>query len=136
MSTPDTGLSRRRLRARRPTPRRRDTPQESAGWWETYANPLLMQRSGGRCEHCGRRPNPGQGFERHHRVRRRDGGDRLANLLLLLPSCHTYITEHPTEAKANGWIVEPTIDPETVPVRYQGGHLWWLDDHGGRSLVP
>lgn len=125
------------MKAKRATPRRRKAPQEKDAAWWTWATQMLAFRSGERCEHCGRDLN-GR-VERHHRMRRRDGGDRLSNLLFLLPVCHTWITEHPAEAVANGWIVEAngTLDPAEVPVRIGlNGALFLLDDHGGRRPVP
>ena len=124
-----------RIRPKRATPRRRDSPQGDADWW-AWANPLLLTRCRGRCDRCGEVLHA---MERHHRQRRQVGGDRLSNLLALHPWCHTYITEHPTEAMANGWIVSSHApDPATVPVRLSvgGGLLWLLDDKGGRRLVP
>ena len=125
-----------RIRPRRPTPRRREAPRGDADWW-AWANPLLLARCRDRCDRCGQ-PLAGQ-MERHHRQRREVGGDRLANLLALHPRCHAYITEHPEEARANGWIVSAHApDPSTVPVRLSvgGGLLWLLDDDGGRRVVP
>jgi hypothetical protein len=122
------------IRARRATPRRRTAPQEGADWWEE-ATALMLVRCRHLCERCNR-PLMGR-MERHHRTRRRDGGDRLSNLLALHPGCHTYITEHPEEAKANGWIVPALSDapPTTVPVRIVGA--WWLlRDDGGKTPVP
>lgn len=127
------------VRPKRPEPRRRDAPQEDAAWWE-YANHMLAVRSGGKCERCAF-PLSGPGArkpERHHRRRRRDGGDRLANLLLLCSLCHQWITEHPTAAKAEGWSVAALTaeDPADVPVRLANGWLYLLDDSGGRRLLP
>lgn len=122
------------VRRKRATPRRRTAPRWAIEDWAA-ANLILYGRANGCCEHCGR-PLNGRA-ERHHRMRRRDGGDRLSNLLLLLPECHSWVTEHPTEAKANGWIVEVGIaDPADVPVRLGlSGALWLLDDQGGRHVV-
>jgi hypothetical protein len=123
-----------RIRRRRATARRRGAPQEDAAWWEE-ATLLLLARSGHRCERCGQPLNGN--LERHHRIRRRDGGDRLSNLLALHSRCHTYITEHPEEAKANGWIVSAlsSIDPADAPVRIAGS-LWYLRDDGTKQPVP
>lgn len=130
-------MTRGRVKAKRATPRRRESPQEGPEWWST-ANMLLALRSGERCEHCGVLLN-GRA-ERHHRQRRQVGGDRLSNLLLLLPEHHTWITEHPAEALEAGWIVstygpDGTPDPATVPVRIAGQFLWLLDDHGGKERL-
>lgn len=123
-----------RIRAKRATPRRRAAPQEDRSWWDA-ATVTLLARCHGRCERCNQ-PLDGN-LERHHRIRRRDGGDRLSNLLALHSRCHTYITEHPEEAKANGWIVSALsgIDPTEAPVRIDG-QLWVLRDDGGKTPVP
>jgi hypothetical protein len=68
--------------------------------------------------------------ERHHRIRRRDGGDRLANLLLLRDTCHRWWTEHPDDAKARGIILVPGSDPEAEPVLHRGKGWVRLDDVG------
>jgi hypothetical protein len=73
--------------------------------------------------------------ERHHRMRRRDGGDRLSNLVLLLPRCHGYWTEHPAEARLLGIIV-PALggaDPAHVPV-WHLGRTWVLLGDDGSTL--
>lgn len=124
-------MKRSPMRRRRPTPRRREAPREEFDWW-TDATNALLRRSGGRCERRGCDLYR-TGIERHHRIRRRDGGDRLANLLALCPDCHAHITRHPAEARENGWIVTAhAADPTTVPVLIAG--TWWLlDDDGGRT---
>lgn len=124
------------VRRKRPTPRRRLAPREGAEWW-AEATVALLRRCGYRCERCG---HPlGENLERHHRQRREVGGDRLANLLALHSRCHAYITEHPEEALANGWIVSShAADPAAVPVRLPGltgTALWLLDDDGGKRPV-
>lgn len=130
-------MKRKAIRPRRNTRRRRESPQEDAAWWED-ATHTLLRRCGFRCERCG--DDLGNNLERHHRQRRQVGGDRLANLLALHSRCHTYITEHPEEALANGWIVsthgpDGTPDPAEVPVRI-GGYLWYLRDDGTKVPVP
>lgn len=125
------------IRARRPTRRRRAAPEEEWDWWLTYANPLLMLRCGGICERCGT-PLGTTHIERHHRIRRRDGGDRLSNLMALCRTCHIRVTDYPTEAYANGWSIRALdeVDPETIPVRLAPtGHMWLLLDNGTKKLL-
>lgn len=121
-------MKRTPLRSRRHTPRRREGPRWEAADWQ----PALMRilaRSGYRCECCG--TDLGPGVEVHHRVRRRDGGDRLSNLLALTPTCHRRWTTNPAEAKARGIIVPPWADPADVPVLHRGTAWSALDDDGG-----
>lgn len=75
--------------------------------------------------------------ERAHRIRRRDGGDRLANLLLLHPGCHAWTHSHPVEAMERGLIVHAlsSIDVALVPVRLGTRGLVLLDDDGGWERV-
>jgi len=93
---------------------------------------LLWARSRGLCERCGDRPPA----ERHHRKRRRDGGDRLSNLLFLCTLCHGEITDQPesvTRARALGYVV-PALgiaEPDTYPVLLWGATWVLLDDGGG-----
>lgn len=96
---------------------------------------LLWARCRGLCELCGDNPPT----ERHHRKRRRDGGDRLANLLFLCSTCHRWITDEPesiTLARAKGYIV-PALgvsDVETYPV-LQWGTTWVLLDDDGHAVA-
>lgn len=92
----------------------------------------LFLRSGGHCERCG--VDLGRtGIERHHRMRRRDGGDRLANLLYLCPGCHQWCHAHPAASREGGWIVPTWADPAATAVLLGTGGWWTLDDLGGRS---
>ena len=95
-----------------------------------------MLRSRGLCERCQCDLNTVR-IERHHRIRRRDRGDRLSNLLALCSACHLWITDHPEEAYANGWSIRALddVDPETMPVRINGW-LWLLSDNGSRKMIP
>lgn len=128
-------MKRTAIRPKRATPRRRIAPKEQdPGWWD-WATSALLRRSGGRCERKGC-DLYATGLERHHRQRRTVGGDRLSNLLALCSLCHRWITEHPEEARANGWIVSTSEpDPAAVPVVIEGWR-WTLDDAGHRTPVP
>lgn len=126
-----------RVRPRRATPRRRGAPRGDADWWAT-AGWLLTSRAFGCCEICGDPLRP-DFTSRHHRMRRRDGGDRLANLLLLCGDgtrgCHGHIAEHPAEAIENGWIVPTHADVLDVPARLANGELYYLHDDGTRTPI-
>lgn len=91
---------------------------------------LLQARARGRCDCCGK-PLDGR-CERHHRMRRRDGGDRLSNLLVLRPECHHYWTAHPEEARERGLIVSALggLDPAAEPVLLHGLRRVLLGDGG------
>jgi hypothetical protein len=91
---------------------------------------------------CIRSGHPTQGTgERHHRMRRREGSDGYENSAHLCQDCHHWITHHPEQARADGWIVTATgtadrSDPALVPVPHW--QLGWvlLDADGGYTLVP
>lgn len=119
------------MRRRRPEPRKRAAPQQTREWWNV-ANGLLWHRAQGRCEHCGLTIGARDPVERHHRIRRRDGGDRLSNLLLLRKACHEWITHHPEEARRKGWIVSALggTDPTAAPVLHWGRRWVTLTDEG------
>lgn len=94
----------------------------------------LFTRCHGRCEVCDRLLLGNA--DRHHRQRREVGGDRLANLVLLHPECHTWVHAHPAEAREKGWIVSAYADDLlSVPV-LSLGQWWLLDDEGNRTLTP
>lgn len=124
--------AKQRLKPKRKTRRRREAPTfEQADWDE--ATMLLWARARGRCEHCGRDLNGTA--ERHHRQRRAVGGDRLSNLMLVLPECHhAAIHAHPELAREQGWIVSAFVDdPASVPMMQWGEQAVILDDTGCAS---
>lgn len=132
-------MKRSRIQQRRPVPRRRLAPRWTMEEWQ-HATMALLARCGSRCERCG---HPlGNELERHHRQRREVGGDRLCNLMALHSACHKQITEHPEEAREQGWIVSANgliggaPNPETVPVRLPDGYLWLLRDDGSKVPAP
>ena len=103
---------------------------------------LVDVRDGFRCVRCGISLAVSAG-SRHHRMRRRDGGHSVAQLILLCGSgttgCHGYVHAYPANARANGWILpalrKPPLDPCEVPVLYvDGWHL--LTEEGLRVRVP
>lgn len=85
-------------------------------------------RDQGRCRRCGL-----AGTEQHHRIRRRDGGHRRSNIVLLCSSCHRAVTLNPLTAKVTGYIVPPWMEDAstTTPLREFTGRWVILDDEGG-----
>jgi hypothetical protein len=83
---------------------------------------VLWSRAAGRCEHCGL-VVPLNGYEAHHRQRRREGDHSAANLLVLCSASHKWITEHPAVARENGWIVSAWSVPSDVPFLHWSGDL-------------
>lgn len=74
---------------------------------------FLMGRAAGACERCGKECGP---VERHHRKRRREGGDSLENLTVLGRPCHQWAHAHPVEARKYGFIVSAYREPLEVPI--------------------
>jgi hypothetical protein len=100
--------------------------------WEE-ASYALWRRCGDLCELCGKRLQ--NRAERHHRQRRRTGGDRLSNLLLVHPECHTRIHSQPEWSRANGYIVSAyATDPAGVPVAIRNAK-WLLADDGTKHPI-
>lgn len=130
LSRSQTPMRRGRIKPRRATPRRREAPRWNGPEWES-ANLALEARSGLRCECCGEIAVTVE-VERHHRQRRRAGGDRLANVLWLIREHHAYWTTHPAEAIARGIIVPTHADPADVPVLWRGTSWSILTDTGER----
>lgn len=85
-------------------------------WQE--ASDILWQRDRGMCGWCGK--SIAGEVNRHHRQRRRDGGDTLQNLVLLHPWCHNMhkdsVHDNPALAKERGFIVSAWDDPAVVPL--------------------
>jgi hypothetical protein len=117
------------VKQRRTTPRRREAPRWSADEWAS-ADLTLQARAGSVCECCG---GFAVRFERHHRKRRRDGGDRFANIVLLASDCHTYWTAHPAEARERGLIVPTWAEIPSTPLLWHGTEWSLLHDDGGRT---
>jgi len=63
---------------------------------------LVLARDRMRCRWC---MNPGGALDCHHRLRRSQGGkDEEGNLVSVHRLCHSYIHEHPEEAKRRGFL--------------------------------
>lgn len=94
---------------------------------------LLEARAAGVCERCGKECGP---VQRHHRKRRREGGDSLENLLAVGRPCHEHIHAHPVESRRYGFIVSVYADPSVVPVLYRRQEWMILDAAGSRMPLP
>lgn len=103
-----------------------------AAEWE-HATLLVLHRDGDRCLWCGQPLR--NDAARHHRMRRREGGDRLANVVLLHTRCHEFVHGNPIVARGRGFIVSVYNDVLTKPLVAKDGRAWLLDDEGERSLT-
>lgn len=120
------------LRARS-RPRKRATPEWTAEQWERATTALFIRQRGA-CDWCGKQL--GRDGVRHHRMRRRDGGDTFPNVVLLHDHCHKHIHNYPDDAKARGFIVPTYERPSEVPLDVQGmtgQGAFWLTDDGRRT---
>ncbi len=87
----------------------------------------LRQRCAGRCEFCGRRftTAPGMGVVIHHRrLRSQQGGDTMANLVMVHENCHLRCHRFVTQAREWGWIVPSWQEPADVPVQVIRPSAW------------
>lgn len=99
---------------------------------EKTCRSVVTQRSERICECCGLN----RACQKHHRKNRSQGGLwSPENILDLCPGCHTFITEHPSEACLKGWSVRSTEDPAEVPVLCRGV-LVLLDSLGNTADYP
>lgn len=112
-------------------PRRRGTPVWTELEW-AEATVTLLRRSKGLCECCGT-PLRGRA-ERSHRVARRYGGDRLSNLLLVLPEHHHRMHQSPDWARSHGFHRFHGDEPTEHPVHWRGKVWVLLDDDG--TMTP
>ena len=113
----------------RDTPRRAAAPRLSMqGWAELTLR--VLARDGDRCGWCGKgiRENP----DRHHRKRRRDGGDVIENIVILHHACHMEAHNHPFEAKRRGFIVPTYANVIETPLDARGFGWCLLNAEGTR----
>lgn len=103
----------------------------TAAEWE-QANLTLWLRSGGKCWWCDMWL--GEDAARHHRMRRREGGDSYSNVILLHSNCHNIapnsVHQNPTLAIERGFIVPTWDDLRSTAVTMASGQRWFLDDLG------
>lgn len=115
-------------RAARLTRRVIETKRAKVTPAERHARKVLAGRSYGRCELDPR----DQATEAHHRLNRSQGGRWCpANLMHLCTRHHSWITEHPNAAAAQGWTIHSRRDPATVPVWLYGHEFVFLAADGG-----
>ena len=76
------------------------------------------ERTGGRCERCGRWSEYLQG---HHRQKRRHGNHTIHNSLMLDMHCHDWVHKNEKEAQELGMIVASWDDPETTNIFTHNG---------------
>lgn len=109
-----------------------DAPPPSLNALEARTRTLVMRRSGGVCEVCGRFTVS----DAAHRVGRGVGGTwGASNILGACRACHHRNHSHPLPAYLFGWHLRSGSDPRQVPVLLAvGGLPTWvrLDDQGGR----
>lgn len=57
-----------------------------------------------------------EGYQEHHRQKRRSGDDRPVNILYVSNGLHDWIEKHPEEAAKMGWTVSQNENPEDVSI--------------------
>ncbi len=98
---------------------------------DALARAAVKERDRGRCQVCGR-----TGFTHpHHRVPLgRGGGNGVANLISLCPSCHRDVHGWPGWAGVAGLLLPAGADAAAVPVVLPGRGVVWLTRDG--QAVP
>lgn len=114
-----TGFPSRPREVKKPRPRRTTGPTSTT-------RDIVWARAGGRCEVCGGSLAGPTGFSVHHRLPRRMGGSRRAelntpsNLLVVCGSgttgCHGRIESNRERAHEDGLLLHDGQDPASVPV--------------------
>lgn len=105
-------------------------PRWDRGEWDT-ATVMLLGRDGSDCSWCGKGLRGDA--HRHHRMRRKEGGDRLENLVLVHGACHAELHSQVWEARRRGFVVPTWSDPLAWPVHLRGIAWSWLNAEGTRS---
>ena len=97
---------------------------------ERAAYAAATRRDQGRCQRCGRAGI----VERDHRQNRTPFNTTPANLQCLCRACHQWKTEHPRDAREQGYALSRYDDPATA-LAYRIGYGWvvyydYPDEHG------
>lgn len=125
-------MKRSGMPARKATPRKREALRLGAEGWEELSIRVLG-RDGTRCAWCGEQLR--NDADRHHRQRRRDGGDVIENIVIMHSACHHYAHEHVADARRAGIIVPTWADPVETPVDMPGIGWCLLTPEGTRKRV-
>lgn len=91
----------------------------------------VNSRDDARCQICG-----AIGTEIQHRIRRREGGHRLSNLIRVCSTDHRALHANPAWALERGYTVSAVmdVDPSQIAVHsYRGWVLY--DDAGGYQVI-
>lgn len=91
----------------------------------------VNDRDEARCQICG-----AIGTEIQHRIRRREGGHRLSNLIRVCSTDHRALHANPAWALERGYTVSAVmdVDPSQIAVHsYRGWVLY--DDEGGYQVI-
>ena len=86
-----------------------------------------------RCQVCG-----AIGSEIQHRIRRREGGHRLSNLIRVCSTDHRSIHANPAWALERGFTLSAVFeqDPTSLPVCSYRGWVLYDDEGGYRVIAP
>lgn len=92
----------------------------------TAMRTLVKDREKNRCLRCG---VPGTDIQ--HRMRRREGGHHLWNLVFMCHACHMWAHANPALARPFGWVISVhNRRPETVPLYTYYGEWITLTPEG------
>lgn len=93
----------------------------------------VIARDKDRCLCCG-----AKGTEIQHRVRRREGGHAMGNLMRICATCHRRVHSVPQWATAKGYTVSAVqdIDPASVPLWTFSGWMLLRDDGTTQVIAP
>lgn len=94
----------------------------------TKAREQVWERQNRQCARCG-----AKGSEIHHRMRRREGGHGVHNLVGLCGTCHRWVHANPVEAQLQGYIIHISCnDIEAVELK---SFMGWVQFTIGNDIV-
>jgi 5-methylcytosine-specific restriction endonuclease McrA len=90
----------------------------------TKARELVRERQGGQCWRCGNTYTA-----LHHRMRRREGGHGVQNLVGVCGTCHNWVHKHPAAATEQGYIIPIHVtDISATPIKAFFGWVTFTND--------